>query len=164
MILVTCYCASISWSSELCVVFKIDILKNFAKFIGKHLCWSIFFNKMQAWGMQLYQKWDSNTDVFLWMLRAFLRTPFLQKNVRESASTFLFQLFSKDLLIFLTRFWFDVKKWFLNSLSGYFERLCFFIYLFLIYWVIVICFWSNIFSKDWGSSLSWFLRQLVCCG
>ena len=23
-----------------------DVLKNFAKFTGKHLCWSLFFNKV----------------------------------------------------------------------------------------------------------------------
>ena len=38
-------------SSRAQVFFKIGVLKNFAIFIGKHLCWSFFL--------------DSNTGVFL---------------------------------------------------------------------------------------------------
>ena len=30
--------------------YKIDVLKNFAKFTGKSLCWSLFSNKVQALG------------------------------------------------------------------------------------------------------------------
>ena len=29
------------------------VLKNFIKFTGKHLCHSLFFNKLQAWDLQL---------------------------------------------------------------------------------------------------------------
>ena len=41
---------SLSRSSRLQMFFKIGVLKNFAKFIGKHLCWCLFlieslFNK-----------------------------------------------------------------------------------------------------------------------
>ena len=28
------------------VFFKKDVLKNFANFTGKHLCWSLFFDKV----------------------------------------------------------------------------------------------------------------------
>ena len=28
------------------VFFKKDVLKNFANFTGRHLCWSLFFNKV----------------------------------------------------------------------------------------------------------------------
>ena len=28
------------------VFFKKNVLKNFANFTGKHLCWSLFFNKV----------------------------------------------------------------------------------------------------------------------
>ena len=35
--------------SSLCeTFFKIGVLKNFAIFTGKHLCWSLFLMKMQA--------------------------------------------------------------------------------------------------------------------
>ena len=45
-----------------------EFCKNFTKFIGKHLCKSLFFIKLQALGLQLYEKRDSGTDVFLWFL------------------------------------------------------------------------------------------------
>ena len=45
--------------------FKIDFLKNFAKFTGKHLCWSLFLINLQAWKAATLSKRDSNRDVFL---------------------------------------------------------------------------------------------------
>ena len=51
---------------------KIGVLKNFANFTGKHICWSLFFNKVAGLGLQLYQKRDSNTGVFMWNLLNFL--------------------------------------------------------------------------------------------
>ena len=42
---------------------KNDVLRNFAKFTGKHLCQSLFFNKVA--GLQLYLKRYSGTGVFL---------------------------------------------------------------------------------------------------
>ena len=32
------------------------VLRNFAKFAGKHLCQNLFLIKFQAWGLQLYLK------------------------------------------------------------------------------------------------------------
>ena len=49
--------------------FKIDVLKNFAIFTGKHLCWILSLIKLQAFKLLL--KRDSNTDVFLWILQNF---------------------------------------------------------------------------------------------
>ena len=54
-----------------------DVFRNFAKFKGKHLCQSLFFNEVADWGLQLYSKRDSGTGVFLWIFAKFLRTPFL---------------------------------------------------------------------------------------
>ena len=56
------------------------VLGNFAKFTGKHLCQILFLIRLQAWGLQLYLKRSSGTDVFLWILRdfqehLFYRTP-----------------------------------------------------------------------------------------
>ena len=31
-----------------------DVLRNFTKFTGKHLCHSLFFNKVGGLGLQLY--------------------------------------------------------------------------------------------------------------
>ena len=42
------------------VLKKKAVLKNFAIFTGKHLCWSLFFNFFKK-----VLKRDSNTDVFL---------------------------------------------------------------------------------------------------
>ena len=42
---------------------KRGVLRNFAKFTGKHLYQSLFFSKVA--GLQLYLKRDSGTGVFL---------------------------------------------------------------------------------------------------
>ena len=48
------------------------VFRNLEKLTGKHLCQSLFFNKVAGW--------DSGTGVFLWILQnfKFLRTLFLQ--------------------------------------------------------------------------------------
>ena len=33
------------------VFYKENVLKNFAKFAGKHLCWNLFLIKLQAKGL-----------------------------------------------------------------------------------------------------------------
>ena len=48
-----------------------SVLRNFAKFTGKHLCQSLFLIKLQPWGLQLYLIRDSGTGVFLWILQNF---------------------------------------------------------------------------------------------
>ena len=49
--------------------FKIGVLKNFAIFKGKHLSWSLFLIKLQAFTPATLFKRDSYTGVFLWILR-----------------------------------------------------------------------------------------------
>ena len=46
---------------------KKGVLKNFTKFIAKHLCQSFFFDKV-AWKRDSGRKRDSGTGVFLWIL------------------------------------------------------------------------------------------------
>ena len=58
-----------------CSVTK-GVLRNFAKFTGKYLCQSLFLIKLQA--LQLYQKRDSGTGAFMWVLRNFLQHLLLQ--------------------------------------------------------------------------------------
>ena len=41
------------------------VLKNFANFTGKHLCWSLFFTRLQAFRPAALLKRDSYTGVFL---------------------------------------------------------------------------------------------------
>ena len=43
---------------------KIDVLKNFANFTGKHLCWSLILIKLQAVRLVALLKRDSKTGVF----------------------------------------------------------------------------------------------------
>ena len=53
-------------SSRLERFFKIGFLKNFAILTGKHLCWSLFLIKLQAFrpsGLQLYWK-NTSTQIF----------------------------------------------------------------------------------------------------
>ena len=51
--------------------FKIGALKNFAAFTGKHRFWSVSWMKLLAWRSVNILKRDSNTGVFLWILRNF---------------------------------------------------------------------------------------------
>ena len=44
---------------------KIDVLKNFAIFTGKHLSWSLISNKVVALKPATLLKRDSNTGIFL---------------------------------------------------------------------------------------------------
>ena len=53
------------------IFIKISVLKNFAIFTGKHLCWSLFLRKLQVLKPASLLKRDSNTGVFLWILRNF---------------------------------------------------------------------------------------------
>ena len=67
-------------SSCLQMFFKIGVLKNFAIFTGEYLFWSLFLIKLQlAIRPATLLKTDSNTDVFLWILRNFT-TPFFIKH------------------------------------------------------------------------------------
>ena len=51
---------------------KKDILRNFAKFTWKHLCQSLFFNKVAGLGLRLWHR------CFPMKFSKFLRAPFLQ--------------------------------------------------------------------------------------
>ena len=49
---------------------KLGVLKSFSKFTGKHQCRSGFFNKVAGLRRRtLLKKGDSDTDVFLQILR-----------------------------------------------------------------------------------------------
>ena len=58
-------------SSSPDVFCKKDVLKNLAKFTGKHMCHTLFLIKMQVLAV------DSSTDVFLWIWWNFLEQHFL---------------------------------------------------------------------------------------
>ena len=46
-------------------VCKTDVLKDFAKFTGKHLCQILYLIKLQVSSLPLYCKRDLGVDVFL---------------------------------------------------------------------------------------------------
>ena len=48
----TCRC----WKQPLAMFYKVGILKIFTKFTGKHLCRSIFLNKVSDWRPATYKK------------------------------------------------------------------------------------------------------------
>ena len=50
---------------------KKAVLKNFAIFTWKHLCWSLFLRKLQAFRSATLLERDSNTNVLLSLLRKF---------------------------------------------------------------------------------------------
>ena len=64
--------------------FKIGILKNFAIFTRKHLCWSLYLTKLQTCRPVTYLKSNSNTVVFLWLLQILKNTNF-EKHLRTAA-------------------------------------------------------------------------------
>ena len=77
------------------VLCKKSVLKNFTKFTGKHLCWSLFLIKLKVFRSATLLKRDSNTRVFFSVKFAkVLRTPSL-KNICEQllleASTLTFR-------------------------------------------------------------------------
>ena len=55
------------WNSSV----KKGVLKNFASFSGKQLCWSLFLKELQTFRPAALLKRDSNIDVFLWNLQNF---------------------------------------------------------------------------------------------
>ena len=46
-------------------------------------CWSLFLIKLQPWRPVTFLTRDPNTGVFLWILKNFLVTAFLKKNICE---------------------------------------------------------------------------------
>ena len=53
------------------VFYKKTVLINFATFIGKYLCWSLFLIKLQVFRSATLLKGGSNRFVFLWIIRNF---------------------------------------------------------------------------------------------
>ena len=61
------------------MLFKIGILKNYAIFIGKHLCWSLFLLK------RLFQK-ETPTKVFSCEYCKIFKNTFFTENLRKTPS------------------------------------------------------------------------------
>ena len=54
------------------------VLRNSVKFTGKHLSRSIFFNKVAGLSPATLLKRDSGTGIFLWILRNFKTTFYIE--------------------------------------------------------------------------------------
>ena len=65
--------------------FKKDVLKNFANFIGKHMCDNLFSAIV---GLQFCRKRDSGTVVFLWILHNVLQNTLFTEHFRTTASAY----------------------------------------------------------------------------
>ena len=76
---------SLDRSSHRSYFIKKCCLKRFAKFKGKHLCQSLFFNKVAGLRLQLYLKRDSGTGAFFKFCEIFENTIFIE-NLRATAS------------------------------------------------------------------------------
>ena len=72
---------------------KKRIYKVFANFTGKHLCWSLFFNKVAGIIPATLLKRHSGTGVFLWILRNFSEHLFSQNTSPPVAASHVMRLF-----------------------------------------------------------------------
>ena len=75
---ITLLCKICYRSSHRRCTLKKAVLKNFANFTGKHLCQSLFLNKVANLGPATLLKKGSGTGVLLRILRKSLRTLFQQ--------------------------------------------------------------------------------------
>ena len=91
---------STSRRNRLQMFFKISVLKSFANFTGKHLCWSLFLIKLQALDPHVTERWLQHR-CFPVKFAKFLRTAFFQKHLQWLLLYFLQcakkETFSKDL-------------------------------------------------------------------
>ena len=71
-----------SRSSRLQMFFKLGVLRSFANFTGKHLCWSPFLKNSQAGGLQLHKK-RLQHSCFPVQFAKLLKTLFLQNTSRD---------------------------------------------------------------------------------
>ena len=67
--------------------FKIGFLKYFANSIGKYLCWSLFFKKLQIWRHATLLKRYFNKCFFLWNFQNFSETFFNRTAGKKTGAT-----------------------------------------------------------------------------
>ena len=83
---------STEWFSETAtegVLEKNVVLKNLPKSTGRHLCQSFFFDKVAGLTPATLWKRDSDTDVFIWILRNFWKHFFYRAPFGDSFLVFL---------------------------------------------------------------------------
>ena len=77
--------------------FRKGVLRNFVKFIGKHLCQGLFFKKKRPYSKRFL------AQMFSCEFSKFLRTPFLKKHLRWLFLSTLSQNYIEYLIHSLTR-------------------------------------------------------------
>ena len=94
--------------------FKVSVLKNFANFTGKHLCWSLSLSTLQAF------RRCSSKQVFLKILQFHWKTPMLESLLNKVAGLKAWNFIKKRLQhryfpMKLAKFW---RTLFLQNISG----------------------------------------------
>ena len=82
--------------------YKKSVLKNFAKFTRKHLCQSLFFNKVAGLNLQVYKK-ETLAQGFFCEFGKFFKSVFLTEQLQMIAPRSL-RLMAKDMSFFLYQF------------------------------------------------------------
>ena len=94
------------WSNRPEVVYKKGLLKISQKFTGKHLCWRFFLIKLQTLRPETLLKRNSNTSVFLRILRILTNTYFEEHLRTASCETYLiFIIFTETRKTILKASW-----------------------------------------------------------
>ena len=74
-------CINFYWSSRPKKFFKKVVLRNLTKFTGKHLCQSLFFNKVAGFSLQLYLK-EALAQLFSCEFCEIFKNPFFKEHLR----------------------------------------------------------------------------------
>ena len=77
------------------VFFKKGVFRNFEKFTGKHLCQSLFFNKVVGLNPVTLLKKRLWNRCFLVYFARFLKTPFLKEHLRWLLLKKIFRIVSR---------------------------------------------------------------------
>ena len=138
--------------------FRIDVLTNFAMFPGKHLCWSLFFNKYAGLKVCSFIKNRVQNKVFPVKFAKFLRTPFFTEHVR-----WLFLEISHELSFYCIR-----EQWMVSFRGTYGPSSAYFILLRVFgFFLFLCCFFLLLLSIlllfDFDISLSILKIKLWSC-
>ena len=99
-------CSFIRSNHRRCSVKK-GVLKNFSKFIGKHLCWSLFLNKITGWGLHFIKK-ETPTQVLSCEFCEIFKNTFFHWTppvVASDKRTFILQSFIQHLRAIASVLW-----------------------------------------------------------
>ena len=76
-----------NWFRSSCC--QIGVFENFAKFMGKHLCWSHFLTTLQISMPETSLKNNSGTGIFQWIFRSFSKNLIYKTSLDDYSCWFL---------------------------------------------------------------------------